>query len=364
MDDYTPPQAEPRRALLVGSLPFDDEEEAMREALDHLGPVLRSLPDGEVGEVSEQYPKGDRSAWVQTISDRCEADTENWKVVRPTKRNADGFYVDYDSGPRLKPRHRPKRMAEHLDLGWSEFARSSYPLFVAARAASGYDHLRFQVGLPTALGMTFGMMSPVDALRYGTAFNRRLAVEANEILDATGPDDVTFQLEVPGELALAYKLPSAAVGIATRTVIDLVERVRPEARFGVHLCFGDLNNEALIHPPSLDKMVNFINKLVDQWPSTHQLDYVHVPLAEAVSLPSTDPAWYAPLADIRLPGPTRFVAGIVHEGLDDDQIGTILGIIDGLRGGRVDVASSCGLGRRDTDTARSLLAATSRLTSV
>jgi hypothetical protein len=351
----------PRKALLVGSLPFDDDAHAMRVAMDTVGPALLALPDGEIGERNETYPKGDRAAWVQTINDRCAADTANWTVVRTASRNADGYAVDYGSGARLKPKVKRSELAANLDLGWSTFARQSYPLFKAEADRTGRPELKFQVGLPTALGMTFGMMSPLNALRYAGSFTDRLAEEANEILDFTD-GDVQFQLEVPGELAMAYRLPKPLVGMALRTVVDLVGKIRPEAPFGIHLCLGDLNNKALISPPSLDKMVHFTNRLMATWPSSHELNYVHVPLAEASEPPPIDPAWYAPLADMELPSGVRFVAGFVHDKRSLDEHRRILEILDQLRPDGVDIASSCGLGRRDDKTALALLETTSRLT--
>ncbi|MGI9622076.1 MAG: hypothetical protein ACR2PK_04500 [Acidimicrobiales bacterium] len=350
-----------RKALLVGSLPFEDETEAMQLAMDKLGPTLLALPDGEIGERTETHPKGDRAAWVQTISDRCEADTETWSVIRAAERNEDGFSADYGRGAQLSPKVKRAELAEHLDLGWSTFARQSYPLFKQQAARSGRDDLRFQVGLPTALGMTFGMMSPLNALRYSKPFTKRLAFEANEILDFTD-GDVQFQLEVPGELALAYRLPSFAVGLSTRTILDLVGRIRPEAPFGIHVCFGDLNNKALINAPTLDKLVNFTTSIVAKWPTTHELNYIHIPLAEAEDPPPIDTDWYAPLAHLDLPEGVRFVAGFVHDRRTPEEHLEILGILDGLRPDGVDVASSCGLGRRDRDTALGLLDVTMELT--
>jgi hypothetical protein len=349
-----------RKALLVGSLPFDDESEAMSIALSKLGPLLLSLPDGEIGQRTAAHPKGDRSAWVQTIADRCESDTDNWTVTRPSRRNTDGFHADYDAGPRLKPKHGSKELASHLDLGWSTFARQSYPLFKQKVKDAGREDLRFQVGLPTAMGMTFGLMSPPNALRYASAFSKRMAHEANEILDFTD-GDVQFQLEVPGELAMAYKVPKFAVGLALRTVHGLVKQIRPEAPFGLHLCFGDLNNEALINAPSLEKMVHFTNQLIVGWPSSHELNYVHVPLAEAKEPPRIDASWYAPLATMNIPPGARFVAGFVHDKRSMEEHRQILGIIDALRPVPVDIASSCGLGRRDRATAETLLDTTRQL---
>lgn len=350
-----------RRALLVGSLPADDEAQAMANALALLGPALDSLPDGEIGERNARFPGGTRSAWTAIIGSICEADPASWKVVRAGETNDLGWSTDYGTGTRLAPRRRPSEMAAHLDLGWNRFARQSYPEFERLRAAADRPELRFQVGLPTALGMTFTIMSPVNALRYAGAFNERLAHEANDVLDHLGGDNVRFQLEVPGELALAYRTRGRALGFALRTVLGLANQIRPEAPFGVHLCFGDLNNKALITQPSLTPAVRFTNELVKRWPTTHRLDYVHMPLAEADLAPTIDPAWYAPLADLRLPSDCRLVAGFVHDKLDDQGHDHLLALLDDLVGRRVDVASSCGLGRRDRATADSLMRRTARL---
>ena len=50
-----------RRVLLVGSLPYADEAAAMARVYELAGERLVALPDGEIGERSDQYPSGDRS---------------------------------------------------------------------------------------------------------------------------------------------------------------------------------------------------------------------------------------------------------------------------------------------------------------
>ena len=361
MTDAADDVADDRRVLLLGSMPYQDEHTAMTTAVALAGPRLATVPDGEIGERTEQCPNGERSAWVQTIMDRCERDTENWTVTKPGTRNAAGFAADYDSAPRLKPNHPPKDMVEHLEFGWNDAARSSYPLFQQVRDAADRPDLRFQVGLPTGIGAAFGILGPVNALRYGGAFNERLASEANDILGFTDPGDLVFQMEVPGELALAYKLPKPLVGIATKKVIDLVEQIDVGAPIGVHLCFGDLNNAALISAPSLDKAVHFTNDLIRRWPTKHPLAYVHFPLAEASEPPPMERSFYAPLADIELPAGTRFVAGFVHDRRTDAELREIRGHIESVRGEPVDIACSCGLGRRTPDTATALIEACASL---
>ena len=63
-----------RSALLVGSLPFEDEATCMQIALDALGPHLFALPDGEVGTKSPQFPRGNRIAWVMYAVETLSAD--------------------------------------------------------------------------------------------------------------------------------------------------------------------------------------------------------------------------------------------------------------------------------------------------
>lgn len=71
-----------RRALLVGSLPFDDEASAMARAIELVGDRLLALPDGEIGERSDQYPSGDRSQWVAGLAGRLARETTLLRIER------------------------------------------------------------------------------------------------------------------------------------------------------------------------------------------------------------------------------------------------------------------------------------------
>ncbi len=350
-----------RKVLLIGSMPFENEEDAMRRALNMIGSDLMSLPDGEIGEKSEKYPQGNRAAWVQAIIDVCEQDEENWRVIDPGVRNEQGFPVSYEKGPRLKPKRLPSEMHRYLDFNWLTYFKRSYPVFKKLREEYDLPDLKFQVGLPTGIGITFGMMGPLTAIRYAPAFNRRMAYEANEMLKIADPEDIIFQLETPGELAMAYKLPRFLAGLATRTVLGLAKKIDPAAPIGIHLCFGDLNHEALIKAKTLKKMVAFSNKIVAKWPKSHPLKYIHYPLAEAKDPPPLDPDYYEPLRKIKLPTGVRFVAGFVHEKLPEKEHRQLLQTIERIRGHKVDVASSCGLGRRPPDIAEDLMKISEKL---
>ncbi|WP_052731246.1 hypothetical protein [Spirosoma radiotolerans] len=351
LTDQTRPK---RRALLVGSLPFDSDEDCMKRALDALGPALFCLPDGEVGEKTPAFPKGNRMAWVVYAIEKLTQDTANWQILKEPTRGTDGMAVDYDSFQKLKPLHSPADMPQHVSLGYDEFFRLNYPIFTQLREQYGLDHLKFQVGVPTGFAMGFAFASPITWLRYTYAFNTVIAREVNAILAQAG-HDVVIQLEVPPELYAAYKLPTPLIGLALKPILDLLRKINPGAQIGIHLCLGDFHNEALVHPKTLDKMVAFSNKLVQRWPAQHTLAYMHYPFAEGLVPPSVDAAHYAPVQHIKLPTGTRFVAGFVHEKRTLAENRHILNSIESARGGCVDVACSCGLGRRSASTAEELM---------
>jgi hypothetical protein len=326
----------------------------MTHALDTVGPFLFSLPDGEIGEITEMFPKGKRSAWVLAQINQCAADKENFKIVRESVRNKEGFPKDYKHVDRIKPLRPPAELDKHLDLGYYTYFKSSYPVFKKLREEKGRADLKFQVGVPTGLGITFTMMSPVDAFRYANAFNRRIAYEASQIIAEAG-DEVIFQVEIPAELALAYRLPGLGNTIGVRQVMSLVKLLPATAKVGIHLCLGDLNNEALTRAKTLNTMVTFSNKLIAAWPQANPPLYCHYPLAEAADPPHLEAAYYAPLQNIKLPPDTDFVAGFVHEKLNADQGRQILKAIEDVRGKPVGIACSCGMGRRTTPIADTLL---------
>jgi hypothetical protein len=64
---------------------------------------------------------------------------------------------------------------------------------------------------------------------------------------------------------------------------------------------------------------------------------------------------------MNLPSNVRFVAGFVHDKRSMQEHQQILKIIEVLRPDGVDIASSCGLGRRDRATAEKMLDTTRQL---
>lgn len=342
-----------RSVLLVGSLPFENEATAMRRALDALAPLLFALPDGEVGEKTPAFPTGSRSSWVNYAIETLTADTANWRVIRQPVRGEGGWPTDYGSFQHLEGLRPPDEMAAQVTFGYDKFFRSSYPIFQRERSARQLDGLKFQMGIPTGSALGFAFESPQAGMAYLGAFNTVLAREVNAARAEAG-DDLIVQIEIPPELYAAYNFPQMMDQLALNPIYDLLGKLTPGTQVGMHLCLGDFHNESILHPGTLNTMVEFSNRLVAGWPQQHKLVYMHYPFAEGSIPPTTEAAHYQPLKDIRLPEDVRFIAGFVHEKRSLDELRGILNTIESVRGQTVDVACSCGLGRRAPETANQL----------
>lgn len=342
-----------RKALLVGSLPFANEKEAMHRALAELGESLICLPDGEIGEKTEQYPLGSRSAWAMVSIDLCLADSKRWEIIKEGRYGESGFPVDYDALYKVRPKCEPNDLVQHLNFHYHDYFNESYPIFKQLRKEHGTPDMKFQVGIPTGLAISLHMLEPENIFRYFDAFNERLAFEMNEIIKQAG-DDVVIQLEIPAEVGVVYQSPDQ-IDVALQSVFGLVKRLDPSAKVGVHLCYGDLNNESITHPTSLKTMADFVNKMIQEWPQAHDPLYIHFPFAEGDIPPRLEASYYEPLKHIQLPASTRFVAGFVHEKREMAELQQILQTIETIRNHPIDIACSCGLGRRSPEVAIELL---------
>jgi len=196
--------------------------------------------------------------------------------------------------------------------------------------------------------------TPASRCSSGSAFTDATLSEIRAIHAKAG-SSVVFQLELPVELVFVAKMPrplrSAMAACLARGVHRLARRCPPGARFGVHLCLGDLGNKALGHLRDTGPLVALTNAIVRGWPLDRPLEYVHAPFAAGDEPAPADPAFYEPLSALRLPADVRFVAGFVHERSSSDEQRRILRVIEDQLGRRVDVATACGLGRRTVTAA-------------
>ncbi|MBI1376342.1 MAG: hypothetical protein GC157_02500 [Frankiales bacterium] len=331
-----------RRAHLVGSLPGDSAREAMTTALEKLGPHVVSLPDGETGP---------RRNWIIHIigSLRAHPDLE---LVR------NGTWSDYDDIPRFKVRKGHRLYGASLDFGHVAAVTASLPVFDEVTAELGRDDVVFQVGTPGDTDMALFTLGPVAGLRQRRAFTEATLHEVRAVQRITGGKAV-FQIEVPAELVLVAQAPGPAQAALARVlggrIAALAGGAAPGTRFGVHLCLGDMNHKALGRMGDAGPLVQLANAVARAWPAGRPLEFVHAPFAAADDPPPLDPAFYAPLSGLRLGPSTRFVAGIAHEGQSLAEQLRLRTVVEDTVGSRVDISTSCGLGRRERGAALAAL---------
>ena len=174
--------------LLVGSLPADSADSALRAAAAFYDGLVFALPDGETGP---------RSAWVGY---------ERERLVRP---NPDVVVVQETELPTGIPRHayetpvfgiRPGATGLHWD-SWPRIddAIAGYQVFRALRADGVIPAgLRFQVGLPFPA-------SALNGFKADFAADYPVAERAFEDLVARELTRLTAAIP-PGELAIQWDL--------------------------------------------------------------------------------------------------------------------------------------------------------------
>ena len=330
------------RAHLVGSIPAEDPEDAMDLALSRLGPHLRTLPDGETGE---------RRNWIIHI-------IELFRDHPDLELRRDGDWTGYDDIPVFRIRRGHQLAASSLDFGHVAAFQRSFPAFLERREAAGRPDLAFQVGLPGDFDMALFTLGPSGPFLHRAPFTEATLAEIRAI-HAQGGDDVVFQLELPAELVAVARMPSVLQPAMARYlaggVTDLVAAAPEGTRVGIHLCLGDMNHRALGRMSDVSPLVHLANAIAARWPSGRPLEYVHAPFAAAVEPPPNRTSFYRPVERIRLGRDVPFVAGFVHEDLSLEAHRTLRDHLSGLLGRPVDVATACGLGRRErTDAERTM----------
>jgi hypothetical protein len=338
-----------RHAHLVGSLAAPDARQAMELSLDVLGDRLVALPDGETGV---------RCQWLVNAVDKLRDHPD-------LQLRKDGDWSDYDKCPVFKIKRGHKLRADTLHFGQVDAFDESWPIFQELRKRSGREDLAFQQGVPGDLDRAFFVFGPPRCFLHRRPFTEVTLGEIRQVYERGG-GDVVFQFEVPIPQLLVAMVPGPLqpfmAGFMARGITNLARRSPPGARFGVHLCVGDLNRKALLRMKDARPIVLLANAIVRRWPKGVPLEYIHSPFAAAALPPPTDERWYAPLAQLDLPASVRFVAGFAHEDQDIAEQRRIREVIERYARRRVDISSTCGLGRRSPEAAKAAVERIAELT--
>jgi hypothetical protein len=287
--------------LLVGSLPAESTEAALRGASELFGDLVFALPDGETGP---------RAAWVGY---------ERERLVRP---NPAVDVVEETASPTGIPRHAYETPVFGIhpgaELHWDSWPRiddaiESYRVFAALRADGVIPAgLRFQVGLPFPASALSGFKAdfardyPVAEHAYEDLVARELA----RLTEAIPPAELAIQWDVAYEVIdLEGVMPWTAPGAWERfagPVGRLTRLIPRETLVGYHLCYGTFPEWPMYEARDMGLLVRMANHAVAA--SGRPVDWLH--LAGPRYLRSEDDSFFRPLAGLEA-GDARVFLGII-----------------------------------------------------
>lgn len=292
-----------------------------------LGPWLKTLPTGEVGDLE----------WAGDIVPR-RASKPELLVIKP---------MNYTTMP-MKPYHAGIAMARPGHEITAETLKLDYAA-KALDALSIFDELatagqRLQVGIPGPFDLAAFTFGPFAGQHYKTEC-LAAQLEIAKLCELAG-NRITFQLEVPLETYLVARTPRRlqrkVAGRIARAIRNFILACPVDSSWIIHWCYGDPHGQPLITPKSVNPLIELTNALVAHWPRNRELDAIHFPFASGTHAASNDANYYWLLKHMWLPETVTPIAGIVTEHGSVEDSARILKIL----GPRWGVSTPCGMGRR------------------
>jgi hypothetical protein len=309
--------------LLVGSLPFDTAEEALRAAGTGLQGHVGWLPDGEIGArkdwvgmlppvVFSKHPDLAETKAPPTH----ELEQPDREDDRPPAEDLEGFWTF-----RIKPGHTVR----FDDLTYGDHATESYAVFRRLRDEGAVaPGVRFQMCLPaphSAMDAFFDDHTQWPELY--AAYLDGIRAEIRKALQTIPADDLVIQWDCAWELVdLAMgdrnyfkfwpKLTAEQKFERHAEQLDnLWQDIPDETLMGYHWCYGTWGGWPMTAMADLDLCVRMSNEAKKR--TGRRLDYVHMPVIR-----HPDEKFFAPLDNLDV-GDTKVFLGIVHhtDGIED-----------------------------------------------
>jgi hypothetical protein len=285
--------------LLVGSLPADSTEGALRAGGELFADLTFALPDGETGP---------RAPWTYY-------DYVHLLVPHPD--------VEVVSEPDHPPRHIEEGIVLTIRDGVDELSFDSWPriddaiesyaVFRALRTEGVIPlDVRFQVCLPfgTSALAVFKADWARDFPIAQRAYHELLERELQRLVAAIPADDLAIQWDVCVEVLDLEGVMWWMDGDAWERFAEPVRRLTPvipeETLVGYHLCYGTYPTWPMYEARDMELLVRMANYAMEH--SGRPVDWLH--LAGPRDLRSEDHRFFEPLRGLRAPD-TRVFLGIV-----------------------------------------------------
>ena len=330
---------ESRPVLLLGSVPLESPAAVFEAVAGALGGLVRRIPDGETGPRSQGITfqggtlRGAKG--VDLLSERTMLDGTK-RPVLAAKPGVTTAGVQFGAA------------------GYAEAALQSYVEFQRLRADGIIPAgVRFQVCLPTPVGVVFGFFAPSSVRTVWPAYERRIQLELDQIVRGIPHDDLAIQWDISTEIARILEFPDVAklypAEELAKGVGRVCDNVPAAVEVGLHLCYGDMRHRHWVEPRDAGLMVEFANLLAET--IDRPITWLHLP----VPRDRDDDEFFAPLRDLQIQPSTELYLGLVH--LTDAIEGAARRLAAAERVvTHFGVAAECGLGRRPVQTIPALLA--------
>ncbi|KAL6715502.1 hypothetical protein ACLMJK_006463 [Lecanora helva] len=330
--------ATPTTVHLVGSLPYDTEEEAFILSSQALPNRLLRIPDGETGSRQKFI------AWQS--------------FVFPTQV--------------LGPIHRRGKPLEDTDFdytlddiehtGYDKAAIKSYQTFSKLKIEGTIPQAtRFQVSIPTPINTCFTHVDYRYRGQVESLYMQRLIQDLESLQSAIPAKDLAIQIDMAMEFAyLEYdkgrlKNPlfkphfSKVEDHILERVTQLASSIGPEVQLGFHLCYGDRECQHFIQPEDASLLVSIANNIVKRVGVSHPIKWIHMPVPKD----RLDVTYFAPLKGLEIGG-TELFLGLAHA---NDMEGTKerMKVAQSVYGRPFGISTECGLGRMTVKDAENVL---------
>jgi hypothetical protein len=316
---------------LVGSIGLDSVREVFATVGRGLRPELKRIPDGEPGSrrlwISYQYPLLRSSPFLRPDPSGAVRASSGF----PLLCLAEG----------VEPQD-----VSFGELGYAREARTSYQDFLEARQRGDIEPgVRFQVCLPTPMGVIYAFCPAPDLVSIEPAYEAAMIREAVAICQAIPHEDLCIQWDFCTEMLMLDGQPQSwfpKVGDSAEEIMARMKRlcaqIPDDVELGFHLCYGDFGAKHFLEPIDATAMVEAANGIVKA--VRRPIAYFHFP----APVSRTDEAYYKPFKDLQLAPQTEIYLGCLH--MSDGVAGAERRVAAARKFMRVTgVATECGIAR-------------------
>jgi len=198
------------------------------------------------------------------------------------------------------------------ELGYALEVRGSYLDFCTARERGDIPkNVRFQVSLPTPMGVIYTFCTVRDLVATYSAYEKAMIREVERICAAIPHRDLCIQWDFCPEMIILDGQPQTLFPTVKASEEDIMARmsrlcaaVPRDVDLGIHLCYGDFGAKHFNEPRDMGAMVAVANAMAHA--VQRPIQYIHMP----VPIARNDDAYFAPLKNLRFQG--ELYLGVVH----------------------------------------------------